>query len=707
MKKIFLPSLSSIVSLLLIGCGGGSSSSNNTSTSLKEIKVIDGYVINAKVCDSEGQCGITGADGIVRANFHKNSILTSVGGKIDVNFNGIADADEPTAPTMKSKGSLISPITTLVVDGIDIDKLSALTGLTSQELLTEDPIQTNNVKLIKLFNAFYPLLKEDRVSKFISLVNNLNLNGPNTALPSFNETTSSLNIYNLVKASLTKREDISFVQQVEDMPAEGDAKTLSQKLDKDKINLQEGNIYQSSGVNTPTSTNINPVITTNSTSNANPINTTNPSTNNTANGGGGLPDFNNPNNTAPGTVVSSSNTALPNVNGNVNNIPTNNQYNPSYSPVPPIYEVKLNSLGRMISLDKVNDTEYKLKNPLYVNIHDKDFNVSTLFDINSSYIFQNLKFKPDGNLDGTARILLNDKNDSSNAKINITNITYKVVDQNMTKADLSNITYEVNQSTDNNYTDTIDAGTYTGFDINLSKAYNGLDEKEYNQTNHLYDFTVEYNVSGEILTLEGQYKVVDITPPVITLNNNYFILEKGKDINISIGTSNVDSVPCSIDGVDLSCEVNGSGDILLQGKVPSNIGVILTNITIDNQGMKDTKSFYSEIVNPINNPIVKDWNLSDENYSGYHIEMNLTGSLDNNIIDVNTTLSDVPSGSPENNVTVYLLNSSSDSDNYIKFVFDANVYGPNEAFRLSRKDGKSVTFRVGDIDSSHNSYYFK
>ena len=710
MKKIFLPSV--ITSILLVGCGGGSGGSSSNGTSLKEVKVIDGYVIGARVCDTQGQCGITGADGIVRADFHKGSVLTSVGGKIDVNFNGIADSDEPDAPTMKSNGDLISPITTLVVDGMNINKLSSLTGLSEEELLNEDPIQTNNVQLVKLFNAFYPVLKENRASQFVSLINNINQNGStNSALPQIGGTQSTTtSVFNLVKASLGNNEDIAFVQQVEDASVSNNAKMLSQQLDEKKINLINNNIFQVNNNGGSASASINTNTgggSASATVNTNTGGGSASATVNTNTGGSGLPDFNNPTTPAAGTVVSS-NSALPAINStNVNNIPTNNQYNPSYSPVPPIYEIMLNSLNRTLSLTKINDTTYELKNPLYVNIHNKDFNVSTLFDINSSLVFQKVTFTPDGNLNGTSEITLNDKNDSSNADINITGIVYKIKDQNMTQADFSNITYELNQSTDTNHTGTLDAGTFTGFDINLSKAYEGLDEAEYNQTNHVYDFKVEYNISGKILTLKGQYGVVDIKPPIITLNNSYFILEKGKEINLSIGSSNVDSVPCSIKGVDLSCEVNGSGSILLQGTVPSTVGVVLTDITIDNQGMKDTKSFDSEIINPITTPLVKDWNISDENYSGYHIEMNLTGSLDNNITDVNTTLTDPPTGSPENNVTVYLLNSKTDSNDYIRFVFDANVYGSNDAFRISRKDGKSVTFRVGDIDSSHNSYYFK
>jgi hypothetical protein len=99
--------------------------------------------------------------------------------------------------------------------------------------------------------------------------------------------------------------------------------------------------------------------------------------------------------------------------------------------------------------------------------------------------------------------------------------------------------------------------------------------------------------------------------------------------------------------------------------------------------------------------------LSDDgNYSGYHIEMNLTGSLDNNVVEVNTS-ADLVTGDPENNVTVYLLNSKDDADNFIRFIFDANVYKSNDVFVIKRGDGKEVKFRVGDVDVSNNSFYFK
>ena len=720
MKRILLSSVA--VGFLFIGCGGGGSSSS--ASSLKEVKDIDANIVNAKVCDAKGICAITDENGIARADFDLNTTLTSVGGFIDANYNGIKDSNELDAPFLLAPlgAKVISPLTTLVAKGADINKLSEILGVTPEEILTQDPVQSNNVKLIKAFNAVYPVIKENKADEMVKRINQYTPDSKGTDLPSFDESSVNVNIYNLAKSVVSNSNDRAYIDAVENSTYTN-AKQLSETLEVKKQNInqniiqtpvvnniskEKNNIKNASAANSVTDTNISnnipkPSID-NNTSNVNKQPSAHSSV--VANGGKtDLPDFDS-DNTPKSTSLKPVNSDLPEFNSdNIKPIPTNNTYNPTYTPLPKRYFVKLNDINQFVELKKDNDKKYEFLDEKYFNVANKDFNSTKLFDINATYAYNDLNFTPDGNLNGTVFITLKDLNDSSEANFSVKNVKFLVSNQKVIKTDFSSAKVDIN-TTSGNSQETINAGKFNKYDINLSKVMVDYNESEFNQTNHNYSFNIDYNVSGNVLNLSGKYGVIKAVAPYIALKQTSYLVAKNSEINLSVGTSNIANANCSVDLSPLHCYVDNAKNIYLYGKTPDEQAVKVVTLTLNNQGYKDSKSFYLEVLKPADKQIVNNWDLSSGNYTGYHIQMNLTGNLANNIIDVNTSATPT-TGSPDNNVTVYLYNSKTDTNNYIRFVFDANVYNSNDWFIIKRGDSKEVRFRVGDVDISNNTYYFK
>lgn len=725
MKKLFLPSV--MASIILIGCGGG----NGGSASLKEVKVIDSYIVGAKVCDNAGHCAVTDEKGVARARFDLNTTLTSIGGFIDSNFNGIQDSNELDAPFLSAPAgaTVISPLTILVAKGADINKLSSLLGVTQDEILHTDPFETNNIKLVKVFNAIYPVIKENKIPQLVSKINNYNPSAPATDLPPM-EAGVNVDIYYLAKSVLTKTEDRNFIDSVirTDLT---NARSLSIAIETLKQNLVNNGAMQTnvnngvnetnneafnatnavtSNVNNAAASNNSPLnnVNTNINTNTNPNNQSTQQSHpvySTNTSGTDLPPMDEEYH--PQSVPVAAHTDLPEIDSNnIELIPTTNNYNPSYTPLPRRYYIKLNSFDEFVELNKVNDKKYEFKNEKYFNVANADFNATKFFDINASYLFNDLNFAPDGNLVGSVFINLKDLNDSSEVNFTVKNVLFVVNNQKVISTDLRNVNIDINSTTANIQKRGVNAGNYNEFDINLSKVMSPYQEGEFNQTNHDYSFKIDYNVSNNVLTVLGKYGIVNAIVPTVNLDEDSYIVAKNSDINISVGQSNVANVGCSVDGVSLNCYVDNAGNIYLYGHTPDEEAIKVVTLTLDNQGYTNSKSLYLEILKPADNQIVHNWNLANSGYSGYHIEMNLTGNLANNIVDVNTSASPAV-GSPENNVTVYLFNAKNDTNNYIRFIFDADVYHSNDVFVIKRGDNKQVKFRVGDIDISNNTFYFK
>ena len=410
MRRIFLSSVT--VGFLLVGCGGGGSS---THTSLKEIKDIDANIVNAKVCDGRGICAITDTEGIARGDFDLNTTLTSIGGFIDANGNGVKDSNELNAPMLLASAGakIITPLTALVAKGADINKLSEILGVTPKEILSEDPFETNNIKLVKAFNAVYPVIKENKTDELVKKINLYNPNSGGTDLPDFGNNVN-VNIYYLAESVVTNPNDKAYINTVENTNS-SDSKSLSEILEEKKKNINQIltpiNNHLNQEVNTTNANknfenknNISQSDINNSLSNNNKTTNYHSSAVVAPSGKTDLPDFAS-DNTPKSTPIKPVNSDLPQFNSNnVKFIPTNNTYNPTYTPLPKRYYIKLNEFNDFVELKKVNNKKYQFLDEKYFNIASSDFNDTTLFDINASYVYNDLNFTPDGNLNGTVLI---------------------------------------------------------------------------------------------------------------------------------------------------------------------------------------------------------------------------------------------------------------------------------------------------------------
>jgi len=245
MKKINLSAYAStlLVSsvLLFSGCGSSSSSHNNstapagtdttnpagtdtTAPTSRNITVVDGYIVGATLTqECSNANATTGANGIATAEFNASCGITATGGFIDLNQNGLKDADEVAAPTMKTVAAkdIISPLTDLIAQGANEDKLAAALGVTKADLYT-DPIATNNTTVAKAFQIAYAVEVGGKTTEFISKVNAFS-GVASASTPASSSTTTESNTstsqgdlpnvghYGIVKAVTTTQSDLPSV----------------------------------------------------------------------------------------------------------------------------------------------------------------------------------------------------------------------------------------------------------------------------------------------------------------------------------------------------------------------------------------------------------------------------------------------------------------------------------------------------------------
>ena len=185
MNKILSVSLTICLLIFLSACNSSSSSSGNSSSSSsgnqKRITVVDGYIVNAVVKDQQNIIiGTTNTNGYVDIPQNMPSItypICSIGGFIDVDGNGIyekgTDIEIPEYVELcTTKGSVISPLTTLIYKGIKPEKLSLVSGIPVDRFFI-DPIGVNDVIVEKMNQIAYTLLASKNDENFIYLVNNV------------------------------------------------------------------------------------------------------------------------------------------------------------------------------------------------------------------------------------------------------------------------------------------------------------------------------------------------------------------------------------------------------------------------------------------------------------------------------------------------------------------------------------------------------
>ena len=201
MKKKILLSLAAAVLITFTGCGDDDDSHHHSSaqnsSKTQSVKVVDGYVIGAKVCDAKGVCADTNEKGVATAAFDLNTTLTSKAGYIDVNNNAKIDSDDielPAAFELKAPAgvSVISPVSDLVANGADKAKLAAILGV-DESALFSDPIATNNIDLAKAIQIVYALKSVGKETDLVAKVNsyqpvqNASQGAVQSELPNFDE----------------------------------------------------------------------------------------------------------------------------------------------------------------------------------------------------------------------------------------------------------------------------------------------------------------------------------------------------------------------------------------------------------------------------------------------------------------------------------------------------------------------------------------
>jgi len=235
MKKFSIAAamISITASVFLTACGGGSSSdttnndtatASSSSTAGEPITVVDSYIVNAVVKDNNGKViGYTDKSGKIYTTVENLAYpLHASGGFIDVNQNGEFDSEDMQVPLdvefVTDKGDVISPLTTLIANGVDAKKLAELAGVGDPELFYSDPIADNNITLEKANQIAYALIASESVDNFIY---NLNISN-NSDLPTFSYTdaavaeTGTLEAFAnvAVTATSSKPDAQSFINQV-------------------------------------------------------------------------------------------------------------------------------------------------------------------------------------------------------------------------------------------------------------------------------------------------------------------------------------------------------------------------------------------------------------------------------------------------------------------------------------------------------------
>ena len=705
MKK-YIPSL--IAAAFLIGCGGGGggSSSSNSQTATKTYQVLDGYVVGATVCDEKGNCYKSSSYGMVEGNFEKNSTLFSTGGKIDTNLNGIADADEPDAPDMGTvfDAKLINPLTTLIVQGADINKLSEILEVSAESILNENPLETNNVKLLKAYQILYPVLKESKVSQIVEKINSYNKNKPvQTELPAFDDENTVSGIVYLAEVSksvLSDEADKKFVDYVLnsdvndvitlDMGVENIKKDLSvlvqvknNENENNEENLSENNISETN-------------ITSGNSQNVSQSSTQSVSTSHVQTD---LPDFD---------------------SDNVEYIPTHNepvtQPSVTYEPVP---YVMLN--GKKYEVEKKSDMDYEIKTLIKINKKYEDFNLSKMTDVNLTPIYGDYTVTPDGFYTGTILININDLNDTDDMNLTFKNVNFQVVGNKLIKINFNTSTKidlnSTNLNKTENFTPSVDL---KDFDINLTKVIentttikNSLKtlETNFSDNDHKYDYTLDVNFSGRDFKLKTSYFTFTDIIPKITLDDDYFVLEENKEINLSVGKVNKPDVDCKIENASYKCVIDSAKNIYIQGTTPNSEKIeSLTLKVSDKYGYEDTKDISFAIVKPMDNPVVLNWPLSSDYNASKIVLSGLNGNIStSNKVSVYSNIDNLPTGVSENNVTYFIFKdktSVNSNTNYFKFTFDYDAY-KHTAFKIVNDDNKTVIIRVDDYSPSNNVYYFK
>ena len=155
------------LSLSVTGCGGGgggsSSKDNPNNISTTTVTVLDGYIIGATVKDATNKIAVESVNGQYVFTGDIIYPVTSTGGMIDVDGDGIGDKIFDINMSAQN-GTVISPLT---VSDVNLSNLGISISDKSSDYLSD-----NNVEVAKMAQVIYFFEKEGKLNELQALVNN-------------------------------------------------------------------------------------------------------------------------------------------------------------------------------------------------------------------------------------------------------------------------------------------------------------------------------------------------------------------------------------------------------------------------------------------------------------------------------------------------------------------------------------------------------
>ena len=156
-----------LLSVSITGCGGGgggsSSKDNPNNISTTTVTVLDGYIIGATVKDATNKIAVESVNGQYVFTGDIIYPVTSTGGMIDVDGDGIGDKIFDINMSAQN-GTVISPLT---VSDVNLSNLGISISDKSSDYLSD-----NNVEVAKMAQVIYFFEKEGKLNELQALVNN-------------------------------------------------------------------------------------------------------------------------------------------------------------------------------------------------------------------------------------------------------------------------------------------------------------------------------------------------------------------------------------------------------------------------------------------------------------------------------------------------------------------------------------------------------
>jgi len=243
-----------------------SNENNNTNNTVKNVKVVDGYVIGANVCDQKGVCATTDLNGTAVSIFDGQSILTAKGGYIDVNNNKKIDDEDIMLPetfTLKTPNgkNIITPLTDLVANGVNATKLADFIGVNTDSLFS-DPVSTNNIKIAKAIQIAYIVKAEHKESEFVKKISEQQLNESNKGVDFFADVAiEAVSGENADEQNKSVTMAISVINNIKNMEPDNvldlEKEIAFQKKELIKDDNNEKNDYSEYSENNQTQTDVN------------------------------------------------------------------------------------------------------------------------------------------------------------------------------------------------------------------------------------------------------------------------------------------------------------------------------------------------------------------------------------------------------------------------------------------------------------------